>query len=163
MLETRHIIWNLIDFLVLLVLLKVVLTKPVTKMIKGKQDSISNTLDDVEKRLNDVTQRLNNQSGQLQDMKKEIDDIEQKAATMAERLKEDIVKSAYVEAERVREQIKRNMEQDINRTRAVLKKEVTDKALIKAQEIVNQKLDMATQLKLIKDFAMSLDSKSSEN
>lgn len=163
MLETKHIIWNLIDFVVLLVLLKVILTKPVTKAIKGKQDNISNTLDDVEKRLNDVTQRLSTQSGQLQDMKKEFDEIEQKAATMAEKLKADIVSSAHVEAEKVRDQFKRSMEQDINRTKSVLKKEVTDKALIKAQEIVNQKLDMATQLRLIKDFAMSLDSKSSEN
>lgn len=163
MLETKHIIWNLIDFLVLLFLLKTFLSKPVSNAIKGKQDKISNTLDDVEKRLNEVTQRLNGQSSQLQEMKKEMTDIEQKAKTMAERLKEDIVKSAHVEAEKVREQIKRNMEQDINRARSDLKKEVTDKALVRAQEIVNQKLDRATQLKLIEDFAMSLNAKSSNN
>ncbi len=163
MLEARHIIWNLIDFLILLFLLKQFLTKPVTNAIKSKQDNISNTLDDVEKRLNEVTQRLNGQSSQLSDMKKEISDIEQKAQTMADRLKEDIVKSAYIEAEKVREQIKRNMEQDINRTRSELKREITDKALIKAQEIVNQKLDRSTQLKLIEDFAMSLNTKSSNN
>jgi F-type H+-transporting ATPase subunit b len=163
MLQTSHIIWNLINFVVLLVLLKKILTKPVTNAIKGKQESISSTLNDVEARLNEVNKKLEVQSVQLKEIQSEIVKIEEQAQNMATKLKEDIVKSAHVEAEKLREQIKRNMEQDINKTRSDLKKEVTDKALIRAQEIVNQKLDMATQLKLIKDFAMSLESKSSVN
>jgi|LakWasMet13_LOW5_FD_contig_41_659387_length_2824_multi_4_in_0_out_0_3 F-type H+-transporting ATPase subunit b len=163
MLGTSHIIWNLIDFLVLLFLIKTFLSKPIANAIKGKQESISATLNDVEKRLNEVNKKLDTQSSQLNQIKDEITKIEQQAQNMAVKLKEDIVKSAHLEAEKLRDQIKRNMEQDINKTKAELKKEVTDKALLRAQEIVNQKLDMATQLKLIKDFAMSLDSKNSVN
>lgn len=163
MLQTSHIIWNLINFIVLLVLLKMILTKPVKNAIKGKQDTISATLNDVETRLNEVNKKLDMQSGQLKEIQSEIAKIEEQAQNMATKLKEDIVTSAHAEAEKLREQIKRNMEQDINKTKSDLKREVTDKALIRAQEIVNQKLDMATQLKLIKDFAMSLESKNSVN
>lgn len=163
MLGTWHIIWNLIDFLVLLFLIKTFLSKPIANAIKGKQEAISSTLNDVERRLNEVNKKLDSQSSQLGQIKDEISKIEQQAQNMATKLKDDIVRSAHNEAEKLREQIKRNMEQDVNKTRSELKKEVTDKALLKAQEIVNQKLDMVTQIQLIKDFAMSLDSKSSVN
>ena len=89
--------------------------------------------------------------------------IEEQAKNMSEKLKEDIVKSAHDEAEKIKEQIKKTMEQDLNKTKSELRKEVVDKALLKAQEMVNQKLDIDAQKRLIQGFAMSLDLKSSDN
>ena len=163
MLGTSNIIWNLINFIVLIVILKKLLTKPLSNAIKSKQEQVSTSLATVDQKLNDVNKKLDSQAVQLEEIKKEILKIEQQAETMAIKLREDIVKSAHDEAEKVREQIKKSMEQDINRTKADLRKDVVDKALLKAEQIVHQNLDRATQMKLIEGFAMSLNTKSSKN
>ncbi len=162
-LGTSSIIWNLIDFIALIVFLWYVASKPISRMIREKQEKVATTISNVEERLNQVNKKLDSQASQLEEIKKEIKKIEEQAETMSKKLHEDIIKSAHDEAEKVREQIKKSMEQDINRTKADLRKEVVDKALAKANELVNQKLDKNTQMKLIESFALSLDNKNSNN
>jgi F-type H+-transporting ATPase subunit b len=162
-LGTGSIIWNLIDFIVLIVFLWYVASKPVSRMVREKQEKISTTISNVEERLSQVNKKLDSQASQLEEIKKEIKKIEEQAEMMSKKLHEDIIKSAHDEAEKVRAQIKKSMEQDINRTKADLRKEVVDKALARAHELVNQKLDKNTQMKLIESFALSLDNKNSNN
>jgi len=163
MLTGWHIMWNVIDLFVLFGLLWWLTSKPIGNMIREKQEKTAATISDVETRLIEVNKKLDNQASQLEEIKAEMKKIEAQAETMSARLKEDIIKSAHSEAEKAKEQIKKSMEQDINRSRAELKKEVVDKALLRAQEIVKQGLDRETQMKLIENFAMSLDNKSSNN
>ena len=163
MLQTSNIIWNLINLLVLIWFLYTVLSKPVGKAIKEKQEKTSFDLSNVEQRLTEITKKLENQSLQLDDVKKEIKKIEEKSREMSEKLKDEIIKAAHSEAEKVKENLKKNIEQSINKTKTELKAEVTEKALQKANEIVKQKLDKDMQMKLIKSFSVSLNKESSNN
>lgn len=163
MLTTWNIMWNVINLIVLFGLLYWLTAKPLGNMIRNKQKKTASSISDVEARLNEVNKKLNSQVSQLEEIKTEMKKIEEKAEHMSIKLREDIIKSAQIEAEKVREQIKKSMEQDINRSKADLKKEIVDKALIRAQEIVKQGLDRETQMKLIESFAMTLDNKSSNN
>lgn len=163
MLQTSHIIWNVINFLVLLAILYKLLAKPVQSAVQNKQDSIKNNLADIETRLKNVTDKVEDQEDQLIDVINEVEKIREQSTNMAEKLKEEIVKSAHSEAEKLKEQLKKSMDQDLNRTRSELKKEVIDKALFKAQEIVSNKLDSEAQKRLIKGFAVSLGDKPGNN
>ena len=59
MLTTWNIIWNLIDFLVLVFLLVKFLKAPVQKAIADKQTSIASRLDEIESKLSSATDKLN--------------------------------------------------------------------------------------------------------
>lgn len=163
MLTTWNIIWNLIDFLVLVFLLVKFLKAPVQKAIVDKQTSIASRLDDIESKLSSATDKLNSQNKQLEEIKEDLKKIDAQAQNMASKLYDETVKSAHTEAERVKEQMKKAMDQELNRAKAELRKEFVDKALVKSQEIISQKLDNKTQIGLIQGFAMSLTAKSSDN
>jgi len=162
--ETSNIIWNLINFLALIVFLYLVAAKPIANMIKGKQDKVTSSLTSVEERLTEITKKIEGQAEHLEVIKKEIKQIEEQAQSMSQKLYEEVIASANYEAEKIREQMKRSMEQDISRSRRDLRLEVVDKALAKAQQLAKQKLDNNLQIKIIESFALSLDnSKSSKN
>ncbi|MEK7432292.1 MAG: F0F1 ATP synthase subunit B [Cyanobacteriota bacterium] len=163
MLGTSNIIWNLINFIALIFLLVKFLKKPVTDAVEKKRDSISTRLDDLESKLNSATEKLNHQNKQLEEVKVDLKKIEEQSKDMAERLHEDIIKTAHSEAEKVKVQMKKAMEQEINRTKDLLRKEIIEKSLLKAHDVIKQKLDDNTQVSLIQSFAMSLNAKSSDN
>jgi F0F1-type ATP synthase membrane subunit b/b' len=54
-------------------------------------------------------------------------------------------------------------EQELSRAKLEIKKEITQKALLKANELVKEKLNKDAQINLINSFAVSLSKKASNN
>jgi F-type H+-transporting ATPase subunit b len=149
--EPRMLIAQIINFIILLVLLRVFLYRPVLTMLQQRRERIAESMRQADEVKQQLARAQQEYERTIQQARREAQAIVAEASEHGKRLIEDARQRAQAEAqadlERARAQIRLETQQAI----AQLRNEVADLAVLAAGRIVGRSLDTRAHYDLIED------------
>ncbi len=159
LLNTNEVIAQVINFLLLLVLMRVFFWKKVLKLLDERRDRISSQLEHIENTKKEV-ERLKDS------YKKELSGVEdikrlkiQEAVEEARREADEIKKEAYLISQKIMDSAESDIKQEIAKAREELKYEIVDLTVKAVENIAGERMSEKNDKKLIEDFLSGLDKK----
>ena len=138
--------------LVLFLVLRHFLFKPVSEFLKARQDRIENDIDEAKKSKEEASTLKRDYEIKIEKAKEEAKGIVESARKRGEDLREEIVKEAKDEAMALLEKARREIEREKSKAKDDLKKEVSNIALMVAGKIIDKELDNKSHEDLIAKF-----------
>jgi len=151
-LNTGDILFQLIMFIILLVLLKIFAWKPLMGIMKQREDHISNEIEAAEKSRIEANKLLEEQRSLLKEARQEAQTLIENAKKQGDISREEIITIARGEAERIKEAAKLEIEQQKEKAVAALKEQVASLSVLIASKVIEKELSAADQEKLINDY-----------
>lgn len=151
------LIAQILNFLILVVILRLVAYKPVARMLQQRSDKIQGDLDKAESDRKEAEATLVQYRQKLSDANVKAQEIVDKA----EKVARDEHDAAVEATKREIEIMKKNAEEDIQRDReriaAQLRGEVVSLSLAAAGKLISKNIDNKENERLINDFINQLD------
>ncbi|MDD6278329.1 MAG: F0F1 ATP synthase subunit B [Ruminococcus sp.] len=147
-----NIIWSVVNILLLVILLKIFLFKPVNKMMEERTASIQNDIDSAKKAREEAEELKAQYAGTIQQAKDEAKQILAKAHEQAASEKQDIIRQSQDEADRIVETANKNIENERKRSMQQAQAQIADLAIAAATKIIGENMDDAKNRKLVDEF-----------
>ena len=145
-------IFAIINFAILVVLLKVFLYKPVCNMLDSRKQEVANNLKSAEDAKLEAQKLKDEYAAQIQNARSEAQDIINQATKIGEQTKADIVNEAREEATRLvakaQDEIVREKAEALNEIR----NEIADLAVLAASKVVGKTIDVADHQNMVNNF-----------
>ncbi len=153
------LLWQVINFLVLLWLLKRYLYGPITEMLDKRSQKINNDLDEAEKRKSDAQELKEKYETELRNARQEAQEIIEQAEDRGKRRAKEIINQAQDEAEKIKENKLAEIEQAKKEALVELRNEVASISLLAAGKIIKEQIDKKKHEQLINQYIEDLNSK----
>lgn len=151
------LIAQILNFLILFVILRVVAYKPVARLLEQRSQKIQGDLDKAENDRKEAESTLVQYRQKLSDANVKAQEIVEKA----EKVARDEHDAAIEATKKEIEQMKKNAEEDIQRDReriaSQLRGEVVSLSLAAAGKLISKNIDNKENERLINDFINQLD------
>ena len=147
-----EIITQLINLLLLVLLLKHFLFKPVQNILNARQAEIDKDYDDAEKAQTQAEALRDEYEKRIADAKAEAADIVRTATRKAQLNGEAIMREAQDEAVRVKEKADAQIEQEKKKAMNELKDEISDIAVDIASKVVEREINAKDHEEMIAEF-----------
>jgi F-type H+-transporting ATPase subunit b len=144
--------FRVMNFMVLAAVLFFLLRKPIPRALNNRIRGIEDQLKDLETQRGEAETRLAACNQKLSALEKEAERIVADYVQQGQEAKARILKEAESAAEKIRLQTRRNIEHEFEQTKAQLQREIFEKALTQAEELLKQKVTAQDQNKLIEDY-----------
>ena len=148
---------QILNFLILVVILRAVAYKPVVRMLQARQDKIAESLTKADEDVEKAEAVLKEYQEQLSGARVKAQAIIDKASKRAQEERE----ASVLETKREIEQMKKAAQAEIQRERALaveqLKGEVVALSMAAAGKIIAKNLDVGENEQLISEFVNKLD------
>ena len=152
------IIAQVVNFLVLVVILRALAYEPVAKMLKQRSDKIQNSLDQAAADRKAAEQTLAQYNSQLAEANKKAQEIVDRAELTARQEREALVAETKREIERMKQTAQAEIQNERNRAFEEMKAEIVTLSLQAAEKIVAKNLSSKENDKLVNDFISGLNS-----
>ena len=159
LLSTSEIIAQVINFLLLLVLMRVFFWKRVLKLLDERRERIASQLENIESAKKEV-EKLKD------DYQKELNAIEaikklkiQEGIEVGRKEADEIRREALLNAQRIMDSAESDIKQEIAKAREALKDEIVNLTLKGVENVVGEKLTEEGDRKLVRDFLDNLEKK----
>ncbi len=152
------IIAQVVNFLVLVVILRALAYEPVAKMLKQRSDKIQGELDKADADRKAAEQTLAQYKSQLADANKRAQEIVDRAEMTARQEREALVAETKREIERMKATAQAEIQNERNRAFEEMKAEIVTLSLQAAEKIVAKNLSSKENDKLVNDFISGLNS-----
>lgn len=149
---------QVVNFLVLVVILRALAYEPVAKMLKQRSDKIQNSLDQAAADRKAAEQTLEQYKSQLADANKKAQEIVDRAELTARQEREALVAETKREIERMKANAQAEIQNERNRAFEEMKAEIVTLSLQAAEKIVAKNLSSKENDKLVNDFISGLNS-----
>jgi len=146
------IIWTFVNILILFLLLKIFLFKPVNKIMEERTKKIQDDLDAAKKAKEDAEELKNEYDSTLRSAKDEAHQIIAKAVDKAEEERKAIVQKAENEAHEVYVNTTKTIEADRKRSMQEAQTQIADLAIAAASKILGENVDDEANRKLVDSF-----------
>lgn len=147
-----HIIWTVVDLLILFVLLRVFLFKPVLGMIEKRKDMIQSSLNEADEK-NAAAGALKTQyENSLKDAKKESFQIVSEAKDRAQVQYNQIIDKANADASQIVKQANAAAEADREKILKDAQAELAEVALAAASKLLGTTVDAKTNKEMLDAF-----------
>ncbi|MDF2503796.1 MULTISPECIES: F0F1 ATP synthase subunit B [Clostridium] len=143
---------TIVNFIILLVILKFVLFKRVTKAIDTRHNKVKETIDKANSDREEAKTLKIQTEKNLTDSKAKGKTIVEEYKGKAEKLSQDIKKEASNEAELIMERAKKEVEREKEKAEDELKKKVVDLAVILSSKALEKDINEKEHRRLIEDF-----------
>lgn len=156
--ETEAKRWNATDtyrvmnFVVLALALFFLLRKPASQALGARIKGIKGQLEELEERKKDAEKELAEYNEKLSLLDQEAGKIVQSYIKQGNEAKARILKEAKSAAQKLEEQAKRNIEHEFKRAKLELQEDILEKSLLKAEEIIKNKITAEDQKKQIDEY-----------
>jgi F-type H+-transporting ATPase subunit b len=150
-------LWQLINFFVLLFLLRKFLYSPIKDMLDQRAAQINGDLDDAEARRKEAEELKAKYEQKLKDARGEAQEIVDNAETRANKKAKDIINKAEERAENLKAKKLEEIEQAKKEAAAELRDSIADYTVLAANKLIQEQLDQKTHQKMIMDFIDQLD------
>jgi F-type H+-transporting ATPase subunit b len=144
--------YRVMNFAALVIGLFILLRKPVSQALQSRIKGIRDQLDDLESKKKTAEKKLAEYDERLSLLDQEAEKIISEYIRQGNEAKARILKEAESAAGRLEEQAQRNIEHEFNRAKVKLQEEVLEKALIKAEEIIKDRITVVDQEKLVNEY-----------
>ena len=151
-LNTGDIVFQLVSFIILMLLLKKFALGPLMGIMKERESHVSSEIEAAEKNRAEATALLEEQRTMLKEARQESLSLIDEAKKHGEQQREEIIAVARQEAERVKESAKREIEQQKEQAMAALREQVASLSVLIASKVIEKELSEADQEKLINDY-----------
>ena len=150
-------VWEIINFLVLLFLLQRYLFKPLLEKIDERRDKIESDLNEAEKSKKEAEELEEEYKQKLASAREEAQKIITAAEKRANDRREEIIDDARKEAKRVKERTMEEIEQAKRHALSQLRDEVSDMSLQIATKFLDDSVDKKRHQAMVNDFIKQLD------
>jgi len=150
-------LWQLVNFFVLLFLLRKFLYSPIKEMLDKRAAQINGDLDDAEARRKEAEELKAKYEQKLKDARGEAQEIVDNAETRANKKAKDIINKAEERAENLKAKKLEEIEQAKKEAAAELRDSIADYTVLAANKLIQEQLDQKTHQKMIMDFIDQLD------
>ena len=144
--------WRVMNFTVLAVALFFVLRKPLSQALSSRIKVIKEQLDDLEAQKVDAEKQLAEYNDKLAQLEKEAEKIIDDYVRQGNEAKARILKEAEASAEKLQAQARRSIEHEFEQAKSELQKEILEKSLVKAEEIIKSKISDEDQENIVDDY-----------
>jgi F-type H+-transporting ATPase subunit b len=140
------------NFLILLYLLNRFLFKPVLARLDERNQKIGKGLEDAESAARDRELARAEREAAVSEARKEAQEMVARANKIADDTRKEILDTARAEAEKVTARAREEITAEKERAMAELRGQVADLALLAAGRLVGERMDAATQRRLVEEF-----------
>lgn len=151
-LEISEIVWALVNFAVLVLVLRKFLYKPVMKTLDERRAGIDQALEAAEDARKEVAGTEERLRAEIAASRAEAEAILDAARKRGEETREEIVAAARAEAEQVIVTAKAEIEAEKNRAIAELKGQIADIALLATEKLLNDGITAEQQSRLMDKY-----------
>ena len=151
------IIALILNFLILVVILRAVAYKPVARLLQQRSDKIKGDLDKAESDRKAAEQTLADYKAQLSDAHKKAQEIVDKANVTARQEHDAALAETKREIERLKLNAQAEIESERNRAFAQMKSQIVSLSLAAAGKVVSKNVDTKENDKLVNEFIAGLD------
>lgn len=151
------ILAQILNFLILVVILRAVAYKPVARLLQQRSDKIRNSLNQAEADRKAAEQTLADYKAQLSDAHKKAQEIVDKANVTARKEHDAAVEETRREIERMKSSAQAEIENERNRAFDEMKSQIVALSLAAAGKVVSKNLDSKENDKLVNDFIAGLN------
>jgi F-type H+-transporting ATPase subunit b len=144
--------YKVMNFAVLAVALVYLLRKPVKQALADRIQSIKDQLSELEAQKAAAEAELAKYNQKFQKLDQEAEKLIAQYVQQGEEAKARILKEAETAADKLQEQARRNIENECKNARQELQDDVLEKALVKAEEIVRDRISEGDQERLVDDY-----------
>jgi len=144
--------FRVMNFAVLVVVLIVVLRKPLSQALSSRIKTIKEQLDDLEAQKADAEKQLADYNDKLAQLEKEAEKIVDDYVRQGNEAKARILKEAEASAAKLQDQARRNIEHEFKQAKLELQKEIFEKSLVKAEEIIKSKISDDDQDRIVDEY-----------
>lgn len=147
-----QVIISLCNLLLLFLILKKFLFKPVKKVLKQRQDALNEQYEKADLALNDATNAKQQWEEKLGTAKEDAEKIIDDATLTAKRASERIVAEAKSDADGILRQAKANAEMEKQKAKDDIKREIVDVSYSLSEQILGREINKDDHKKLIDSF-----------
>jgi F-type H+-transporting ATPase subunit b len=140
------------NFTVLVVALIFILRKPLSQALSSRIKTIKEQLDDLEAQKSDAEKQLADYNDKLAQLEKEAEKIVEDYVRQGNEARARILKEAEASAEKLQDQARRNIEHEFKQAKLELQKEIFEKSLVKAEEIIKSKISDDDQDRIVDEY-----------
>jgi len=144
--------FRVMNFTVLAVVLFFVLRKPLSQALSSRIKGIKEQLDELEAQKAEAEKKLAEYNQQLAQLEKEAEKIVDDYVRQGNEAKARILKEAEASAEKLQVQARRNIEHEFEQAKLELQKEIFEKSLVKAEEIIKSKISGEDQNRIVDEY-----------
>jgi F-type H+-transporting ATPase subunit b len=144
--------FRVMNFTVLAVALVFILRKPLSQALGSRIKSIKEQLDDLEQQKAEAEKQLAEYNEKLAQLEKEAEKIVDDYVRQGNEAKARILKEAEASAEKLQIQAHRNIEHEFEQAKLELQKEIFEKSLVKAEQIIRDKFTGKDQDKMVDEY-----------
>lgn len=145
-------IFAIINFIVLVIGLKVFLYKPVCNMLDSRKEEVANNLNAAEAAKLEAQKLKDEYAAQIQNARNEAQDIINQAAKIGEQTKADIVNEAREEAARLTAKAQDEIAREKTEALNEIRNEIADLAVLAASKVVGKTIDVADHQNMVNNF-----------
>ncbi|MCP3899898.1 MAG: F0F1 ATP synthase subunit B [Desulfobacteraceae bacterium] len=143
---------KVLNFFLLAIILFFVAKKPVKEFFTSRIKGIEEELTDLEQKKQEAEKKIAALEARLQDLDGESKKIIETYVQQGEEAKKRILTEAQEEATKLEEMAKRNIDMEFKTATAELKKEITEKAILEAEKLIQSSISSKDQDKLVDDY-----------
>lgn len=147
-----NIIWAIVNIIILFILLRIFLFKPINKLMDERTRAIQNDIDSAKKSMEEAEALKAEYTQTLADTKAESQRILVKAREEAEAAKHEMIENSESEARQIIETANKTIENERRRAVQQAQSYVADLAIAAASKIIGENVDDEKNRKLVDDF-----------
>ena len=147
--DTQLIIAQLVNFAIVLFVLKKFAYAPLLKLMNERAAKIEKGLKDAEESHRKLAEIAEKEKEVLVEARKQAQEIITKAETLAAATKDEIVAEAKAQSEKILADAQKKLEQEKNQMFAEVKAQVAELVVSATEKIIGEKMDVAQDKSLI--------------
>ncbi|MDQ3808713.1 MAG: F0F1 ATP synthase subunit B [Chloroflexota bacterium] len=149
------LLWHTINFVVLLLLLRMVLYKPVVSMLDQRAQRVRESMEQAEQARRAAEQAEADRQALLAETRREAEEIRARAEEQSKRIIGEAAGRAQHEANRILAQAKSQTEQERTQMLAEVRAQIADLVVVAVDRVTRHALDASTQRSLVQQFLVS--------
>jgi len=146
------LIAQIVDFLILLIFLRLVVYKPLAKMLEERRTKIADTFAAAEEDRQQAAALKAGLEAEMKKMREEAQAMMAHAVKSGEETAQEIVAAARAEAERFKEDARAEIQREREKAVAELRNSVASLSILVAEKIINRSLDDRIQRQMVDEF-----------
>ena len=151
-LNWQGLVWHAINFIVLLLLLRLVLYKPVLGMLDNRARRVRDSMDQADRARRAAEQAESDRQALLAETRREAEQMRARADEQAKRIIADAGDRAQEQANRIIAQAEAQTEQMRNQTMAEVRGQIADLIVVAVDRVTRHALDASAQRNLVQQF-----------
>ena len=147
-----YLISQIVNFVLLLIILRMFLYKPIVGMLDRRREKIKTDLQEAEQARSQAETAKQEYEKQLEEAREERRSILAQATEQAEKMREEILAKARAEAQELVTKTQDEMEYERRQALLGAQDQIADLAIAAAGKVVGESLDEKAHRRLIQDF-----------